>query len=73
MDMCFRMRPGLTSVRVIDYNYVCSVSAEIEVVLPEESGVLQIEVQNLMTLMILKLPRQLQNLMFRVQHNSLGT
>ena len=44
MDMCFRMRPGLTNVRVIDYSYVHSVSAEVEAVLPEESGIVQIEV-----------------------------
>jgi hypothetical protein len=47
MDMCFRMRPGLTAVRVIDFSYVHSVGAEVEVVLPEESGIVQIEVQPL--------------------------
>ncbi len=51
MDMCFRMRPGLTDVRVIDYSYVHSVSAEIEAVLPEESGIVQIEVPHLSQIM----------------------
>ena len=37
-------RPGMTSVKIIDFNYVHYVNAEVEVLLPEESGIVQIEV-----------------------------
>jgi hypothetical protein len=37
-------RPGLTAVKIIDYSYVHYVNAEVEVLLPEESGIVQIEV-----------------------------
>mmetsp|Transcript_16806 Transcript_16806/g.45849 ORF Transcript_16806/g.45849 Transcript_16806/m.45849 type:complete len:500 (+) Transcript_16806:468-1967(+) len=47
MDMCFRMAPGLTSVKVIDYKYVRHSNLEVEVVMPEESGIVQIEVLGL--------------------------
>ena len=35
----------MTSVKIIDFNYVHYVNAEVEVLLPEESGIVQIEVQ----------------------------
>jgi hypothetical protein len=37
-------RPGLTAVKIIDFNYVHYLNAEVEVLLPEESGIVQIEV-----------------------------
>jgi hypothetical protein len=43
-------RPGLTAVKIIDYSYVHYVNAEVEVLLPEESGIVQIEVLNCLCL-----------------------
>ena len=36
----------MTSVKIIDFNYVHYVNAEVEVLLPEESGIVQIEVRH---------------------------